>query len=129
MLRQTIIKLLVLSDITLFLTVMLLLLTGGLDSDLGVAVLLIWVVVFMSTMAVFTATLSQGVGWYNYGMIFTGGMLLAVVAGIILGLDFHGIAFLIPFGVMCMLAVSWMFLDTSEDEVMKDLQKLSRKIK
>ena len=127
--KQGITKALVSLDIALFLVVLLFVLSGSLDTSLGMAVLLAWVVVFLATLVFFTAYMSQGVGWYNYGMMLTGGMLLAVIIGLVLGLDIYMIAFLVPFGIMSMLAANWMFMDTSEDEVMKDLERLRGKIR
>jgi hypothetical protein len=111
------------------LAVLLLVLSNRIETDLGITVLLAWVVVFLATMVVFTASLSQGIGWYDYSMVFTSGMLLAVVIGLVLGFNIYLIAFLVPFGIMCMLAVNWMFMDTGDEEIMKDLERLRKKIK
>lgn len=115
-------------DLVLFAAVVLFTLSGKLDTTAGLAVLITWVIVFMATLIMFTLHMSEGDQWYNYGILLLAGMLIAMIIGLVLGFDIYGIALMIPFTVMGMLTLQWMFLDTSEDYFYKDLERLKRKI-
>jgi len=122
-------KVLIVLDLLLFLPVLFLFSAGQISSNLGFAVLIVWVAVFFATVIMFTVHLSQGSDWYHYGIMLTTGMLIAIIIGMVIGFDLYGILLLVPFTVMAVMVINWMFIDTSEDEVMKDLQRLSRKIR
>ncbi len=116
-------------DLILFVGVILIAVSGRLDTTEGLVVLGIWVVVFMATLIMFTIRMSEGDQWYHYGILLLAGMLIAMILGLVLGFDIYGIALMIPFAVMGMLTLQWMFLDTSEDYFYKDLERLKGKIK
>jgi len=122
-------KALLVLDLVLFAAVVLFALSGKLDTTVGLIVLAAWVTVFMTTLIMFTLHMSEGDQWYNYGILLLAGMLIAMIIGLILGFDIYGIALIIPFAVMGMITLQWMFLDTSEDYFYKDLERLKRKIK
>ena len=123
-------NILILLDIILFVLVVIILLAGMLATTLGLAVLLIWVIIFFATLMVLTMHITQGGDeWYNYGIMFSMGILIAMVAGIILSFDIYGIALLIPFSVVGTILINWMFTDSSETAIEKDLKKLQRELK
>jgi len=129
MLRNNQQKILLVLDLALFAAVILLALLGMLATAVGLVALAVWVIVFMATLIMFTLHLSEGDQWYNYGIMMTSGMLIAMIIGLIMGFDIYGITLIIPFAVMGMITLQWMFIDTSEDYFYKDLERLKGKIK
>jgi hypothetical protein len=121
-------KALLVLDLVLFAAVVLVTISGRLDTTEGLIVLAAWVIVFMATLIMFTIHMSEGDQWYHYGILLLAGMLIAMIIGLVLGFDIYGIALMIPFAVMGMITLQWMFLDTSEDYFYKDLERLKRKI-
>lgn len=117
-------------DIALFVIVLLLAGLGQITSGFGSAILMMWVIVFFATLIIFSANISQGsYEWYHYGTILITGVLIALTAGLLAGFDVYGIAVAIPFTITAVLAVNWMFMDKSEEEIDRDLEKLRREIR
>ncbi len=130
--KESVQRFLIVIDLVFFVTVLLLAAYGALSSTFGLLTLLTWVAIFLATIVSFTVQLSQGpqgIEWYHYGIMFTSGMLIAMLLGLLVGFDIYGIAFLIPLAITGVILINWLFLDRSEDEVMKDLERLSKKIK
>jgi hypothetical protein len=122
-------KLLVLLDIALFPLVLAFAVLGSLPSTPGLAVLFSWVAVFLATIIFFTVELSRGMEeWYKYGMQITSGVIVATVIGLILVLELIWIIILIPFCVLGVLAISWLTIDFSEEEMGRDLKRLRGEI-
>lgn len=127
--KERISKLFIIADVFLFIPVFFVFLIGQIPTTAGLVLLFSWIVVFFGTIMSFAAALSQGSDeWYHYGVMITGGILIGLVLGLLVGLDIYGIAIIIPFAVLGMLAVNWMFIDTSDDYIMKDLERLRKKI-
>ena len=123
-------KFLLVLDLVLFVVVVALFLLKQLPTTYGMAVFACWVVVFLVTIMSFFAHIAQGsIEWYQQGATIMTGITIAVVAGLSLRFDIYGIIILMPFTIMGAFAVSWMFIDTSEDEITKDLERLRKEIK
>jgi len=122
-------KLLVALDMILFCLVLLLFLVGAITTLIGLVLLSAWIIVFLATMLYFAAYYFQGADeWYQYGITFIVGILLAMIIGLILGYDVYGITLLVPFAVMFVFAVNWMFTDHSEDAMNMDLENLRKEM-
>jgi len=120
---------LIILDIVFFLAVLSFLLLGQISTSLGLAVFACWVVVFLITVMSFSAHIAQGsIEWYQQGATIMTGIVIAIVIGLLLRFDVYGIIILIPFTIMGAFAVSWMFIDRSEDAITKDLEKLRKEI-
>jgi L-asparagine transporter-like permease len=123
-------KILISLDIILFCSVLLLIVFGAIATLLGLATLFAWIIVFLMTMLYFTAHYFQGADdWYQYGITFIAGILAAMVLGLVLGYDVYGITLLMPFAIMGVFAINWMFTDRSEEAINKDLEKLRREMR
>lgn len=123
-------KVLVMLDVVLFAAVLVLLAAGWVSSFLGLAVLFVWVGVFLVTLVSFSIQISQGSEeWYQYGAMLTTGVLIAMVVGLLAGFDVYGVTLIMPFAVMVVLVINWMFMDRSEEEIDRDLERLRREIK
>ncbi len=122
-------KTLIVLDLILFFAVVALLFTGGLDTAFGLALLGIWVLVFIATVVYFSLRISQGTeDWYQYGMNAVSGAMVGLVVGIIFSLDIYAIILLMTLSIMGLFAINWMFIDTSEDEITRDLKRLHEEI-
>jgi len=116
-------------DLIFFVLALIVIFLGLLEDPIGLAIIVAWVVVFMATLVVFSLHLSQGADeWYQYSISIITGILVAMVFGILLSYDVYGIALLIPFAVIGIFAINWMFVDNSEDAIDKDLKKLQKEI-
>jgi|GEM_PF-1169054 len=123
-------KNLIFLDLALFAIVIILLFAGMITGLVGLVALLLWVAVFLATVVYFTIHLTQGSDeWYQVGMMLTSGALIALIVGILLGLDIYAMLLLVTFSALGMFLLKWMFTDASEDEIVRDLKKLSKEIK
>jgi hypothetical protein len=122
-------KILVSLDIILFMAVLLLIPSNQLSTELGITLLISWIIVFFATIISMTQSIKQGSDeWYHYGIMVTTGILMAIIVGIILSFDVYGIALLIPITVAPSLIINRLFTDNSEEEIEKDLKKLEKEI-
>jgi len=121
---------LIMLDLFLFLLVIVLLFADMITGPLGLVALTAWIVVFLTTIIYLTIHLVQGSDeWYQLGAMLTGGAFIALVIGMIAALDIYAMLLLMTFSALGMFLIKWMFTDTSEDEIARDLKKLSREIK
>ncbi len=119
--RQTLIVL----DLALFAAVLASLAFGWAGEPPGLAIIFAWIIVFLATIVSFTSHLAEGAeGWYQYGMAITMGILIAMVFALLLSMDVYGALLLMPFAVMGMFVYNWLFVDRSEEEFEKDLERL-----
>jgi predicted RNA-binding Zn-ribbon protein involved in translation (DUF1610 family) len=122
-------KPLIILDLVLFLPVLAVLVTGIITSAVGLLITFAWMAVFLITIVLFGLHFSQDVDeWYQYGLLITTGILVAMFAGLIVGFDIYGIVILMPFAVMGIFALNWMFIDRSEEAIDKDLEKLRQEM-
>ena len=129
MLSQKLQNLLIILDVILFSLVIFLLSTGGLADAFGLIVLFAWIVVFLATLVSVSLHVTQGSDeWYNSGVLFMTGILIALLVGVLFGYGVYGIMLLIPFAVMGVFLINWMFTDRSEEAIDKDLEKLRKEI-
>jgi len=128
--RTNVLAFLIALDIILFLATLLVFFTGQIASVYCMPILFSWIAVFVFTLLYFSAHLSQGsVEWYQQGITILTGFCITIVLGLLLRIDLFGIFLLAPFSVMGAFAVSWLFIDRSEDAVMADLKKLQKEIR
>jgi hypothetical protein len=117
-------------NLALFTLVLAALYSGSIAYFPGLTLLISWIIVFFASIAALTAHMSRdGEEWYHYGIMLSSGALMAMIAGIVLGLDIYGIAILMPFTVMGSLSLNWMFSDRSEAAIDEDLKRLRSEIR
>ena len=122
-------KILFALEIILFCNVLILFLLGLIGTGVGLISLSAWIVVFFLSILALTAHISQGSDeWYQYGILFATGILIALVLGIALGFDIYGITLLVPFAVVGSWLINWMFTDSSEEAIEQDLKDLEKEI-
>jgi L-asparagine transporter-like permease len=123
-------KALMVANLVLFVVVLMFLAFGMLTSTLGLFTLMLWIAIFLATLVSFTLHVTQGSDeWYEYSALIITGILVAMVIGLILGYDIYGTGLLMPFAVMAVFIINWMFIDRSEDAINADLEKLQKEIK
>lgn len=119
-------RLLLVLDVALFASVLLVLLTGSAGTPLGMVLIAAWIAVFLATIVSLTVHLSQQSTeeWFQYGILLTTGVLVAMMLGIVLGFDVYGVMLIVPLAVMGVFTINWMFTDRSEEEIDRDLERL-----
>lgn len=123
-------KALIVTNLVLFLLVLISLALNLAESSIGLALIFSWIVVFLATFMSFSIGISAGTDdWFAHGTLLFVGVLVALIIGIVLGFDVYGIAVLIPLFILAAAVLNWFFVDTSEDELNEDLKRLQEEIK
>jgi len=116
-------------DLVLFLLVLAAFATGNLETDWGFAILTVWVVVFLISIAVFASQVAEGSEqWFRQGIHMMTGVLIVFTLGIFFNLDSLIIIILLPIAAAVVYLMEWITTDNSDEEFKKDLEELSKKI-
>jgi hypothetical protein len=123
-------KILIVADIILFFAVIIILLSGTLETLLGMAILAVWVMVFLLLFVAYSLQFAEGSGpWFGVGVLAVVAALISILLTMLFELEEIYILVMAPMFIALLLGVSRLFVDNSDEEIDKDLKNLSKEIK
>lgn len=116
-------------DLILFLLVLVIFATNNLGTDWGVAILIVWVFVFLASIIAFASQITEGSEqWFKQGVHMMAAVLVVFTMGFFFRLDSLVIIVLLPIAAAIVYLLEWLTTDVSEDEFEKDLKRLAKDI-
>lgn len=116
-------------DLILFLLVLIILATGNLGTDWGIAILIVWVFVLLASIIVLASQIAEGSEqWFKQGIHMMAAVLVVFTMGVFFRFDSLVIIVLLPIAAAAVYLLEWLTTDISEDEFEKDMKRLAKDI-